>query len=128
MLLFDMLGKMKKRLIITGILLTLLTAILSGCTDSSVDEKSRFVGTWRMELVPIYVYTFYANGTVTTREVNVTYNLTYKVEDGKLSFYMPEYPDEPLSYYYFFSDNDTRLNLSLVYSPENVTFDLIKIE
>ena len=120
--------KMKRRLGITGILLILLTAILSGCIDSSVDEKSRFVGTWCMELVPVYTYTFYANGTVTTREVNVTYNLTYKVEDGKLMFYMLEYPDDPLSYSYSFSENDTRLTLSLVYSPETATFDLIKID
>ncbi len=118
---------MKRRLVIIGILLTLLTAILSGCTDSSVDEKSRFVGAWHMELVPIYAYTFYANGTVTTREANVTYNLTYKVEDGKLSFYMPEYPNDPLSYYYSFSENDARLTLSLMSSPED-TFDLIKID
>lgn len=104
-----------------------MNSVLSGCTVDTDDERNKFVGTWRMELVPIYTYTFYANGTVITRESNHTYNLTYEIEEGILSFYMSDYPNDPLSYYYSFSEGDNRLTLTLLQSSED-TFDLIKIK
>jgi len=113
----------KKLKSISFILLIFLIVVLSGCTKINTDEKSRFIGKWGFELLPTYTFIFYENGTAVTPEAN---NLTYTVQDGKLSFYMPGYPDDPLSYEYSFSDNYTKITLSLVGSPED-KFVIIKI-
>jgi hypothetical protein len=120
-------NNMRKKLkSILFIVFIFLIVVLSGCTKTNTDEKSRFIGKWQIESLPIYTYTFYENGTVMTSEGNITYNLTYTVQDGRLSFYMPGYPDDPLSYEYSFSDNYTKITLSLVGSPED-KFVIIKI-
>ena len=109
------------------ILLIFLIFVFSGCTETNTDEKSRFIGKWRLELFPTYTWTFYENGTVITCENGTNfYNLTYTAQDGNLSFYIPGYPNDPLSYYYKFYDNDTRVNLSMVVSPED-TFVIVRI-
>ena len=109
---------MKKQLIIIGIILILLTVLLSGCNENSRDK--RFVGTW----IPNEVFgmpganqtvTFYSDGyyLVVTEfygsitRLDATWDL---VEHGKLRLTYAN--GGYIEYIYSFSNNDKTLTLT----------------
>ena len=110
---------MKKTIILLIVLMVISVGFLSGCNESEGDsqssEENRFVGTWKTNNVYMTLgttMTFFSDGTC-------SYVLApnYEVKDEKLVFFM--HPDgDKIQYFYdySFSDNDTKLTLTSVYT------------
>ena len=116
---------MRKKLVSCGITLVFLIAILSGCTDSSLDDKKRLVGIWRIEgeeELDLMEYAFLDNGTFFfTKYPNVSG--TWDIKDGKL---FTDFYGVNSSSYYSFSNNDQTFTLTDLNDPE-IKLTLLKI-
>ena len=66
---------MNKKIIILAIIIIILTFGLSGC----IEEKTKFIGTWRTNL-GIMIYTFNEDGTYQGTATSGT----YEIKDGRL--------------------------------------------
>ncbi len=78
---------MKNYLIISGIVLVLLTVILSGCNDinSLSSEEDKFIGTWEASEGNVTsTMRFFSNGTVLQSILGQNIYGTWEIKDGKL--------------------------------------------
>ncbi len=127
-------GKMKKQLLIIGIIVLLITVGLSGCEQQkSNDDTNRFIGTWRSleGNSTENLWTFYDNGTVKA-VANYLYGDfdnntgwgTFSVGNNKLCMKSLHNGEESTACYdYEFSNNDTRLIFTYMEMP--AVFDKI---
>jgi len=109
---------MRKKVVVSLIILLLLVTILNGCTDSSFDDKKKFVGTWMQITNPDWVhknYTFLENGTFFIvgfpEEIG-----TWDAKDDVLTTF---YLGVNASAYYAFSDNYRTLTLTGLNDPND---------
>ena len=112
---------MRKQLIIIGIVVVLLVVGLSGCNETSEQDKDsltdqeKIVGKWKFFTGEGSEYNFYANGSYIKSNDEIDYyeNGTYELQDGKLiisTYFYENYSSETV-YDYWFSHNDNRLTI-----------------
>jgi hypothetical protein len=107
--------KMKKQIVVIGIIVLLVCVGLSGCNQTDNVEKNRFIGTWT-EYGPgstdnPITYEFFSNGTVkASREEPIpipgyqnAYYSNWKLKDGKLIMTLPEGLSTSLDYHFFYN-------------------------
>jgi len=115
---------MKKQLVIIGVILLLMSAGLSGCTNNNkplTSEELKFVGKWRNAQLTNYTMDIYANRTFISswklygvwNQQNGLFTLDYTV------------PDTTYTYTYAFSNDNNTLNLVLT-SDVNVTYTYLR--
>jgi hypothetical protein len=105
---------MKRKIIVLGTVVILLMVVLSGyneLTDGGLsDEEEKFVGTWIENYQEIdrnkLFYTFFSDKTYSQSGQGGT----WKLKEGKLLL-ESSYTEPPFLYDYYFSENDTILNL-----------------
>jgi hypothetical protein len=113
--------KMKKQLILIGIVVLILCIGFSGCTESinqsgsQLTDQEKIVGTWEFFTGSGNMLYFYSNGTYikTYDKYNYSENGTYDFIDGKLiiqQYFYKNHSSEKI-YDYSFSKNDNRLTL-----------------
>jgi hypothetical protein len=114
---------MKKKLIIVGVTVLLVSVWLSGCDENNnnnnnqlTEEERKFVGTWRWGDYNQLI--FYSNK---TGDYN-NFLMTWEIEDGILTLNFITIVGN-LSSDYYFSNNDRTLTL---YSPDGEPVDYIK--
>ena len=114
---------MRKKLIIIGVIVLLITVGLSGCTETNnlSAEQQKFVGTWIMQ-GPETIVTFYSNGKMSD---DLGGGDKYEIKDGKLIILttIPGGYKQDL-YNYSFSNYDTKL--ILININTNIEHTLIK--
>ena len=128
---------MKRKKIVVGIIIIIITVGLSGCnkTTNQTAEKTemdRFLGTWQLDdtenIWRFYqednIYVWYRGGD-TGGEHAKTY-FVYEAENGKLTASYTLYGDT-ISYImdYEFSDNEEELTMV---SEDDIVYSLTKIE
>jgi hypothetical protein len=97
---------MKKQLVFIGLVTILITVGLSGC-NSIIEDKERFVGTWRETTSPIKLDLF-SNGTCSFAGDSGTWEL----KDGKLVLMITSETGYTNTYDYVFSNNNKTLELT----------------
>jgi len=100
---------MKKKLMIVGIVVILLTVVISGCTSNPLDtERNKFVGTWTCVggSSKGSSFTCFSDGTGTMSAVSITWAL----KEGK---FVISAKGITILYNYSFSDNDSKLILTI---------------
>lgn len=97
---------MKKQLII-GIIVTLLVVGITGCTENSSDDRSKFIGKWLSNQSLVF---FYSNGTFDV--VGLSDDGTWELRDGQLIMQFLSGSEEIVDYS-FSNDYDT-LTLSRI--------------
>jgi hypothetical protein len=107
---------MKKMAIILIVFVIIYIGLLSGCTEQGEmqDIKNKFIGKWFEEGKDDKYIHFFANGVVKDNEQNGTWDIV----EYRLIMSLP-LPDSnqilyPLKFIYKFSNDNTRLTLSLV--------------
>ena len=107
---------MKKTATILIVIMTICMGFLSGCTeqDDMQDIRNKFIGKWFEEGKDDKYIHFFANGVVKDNEQNGTWDIV----EYRLIMSLP-LPDSnqilyPLKFIYKFSNDNTRLTLSLV--------------
>jgi len=99
-----------------GVTLIFFIAILAGCTSSSLDDKKKFLGNWRLEgnESNMVNYTFLESGTFFFTEYP-NYPGTWDLKNGELT---TNFSGVVSSSYYSFSNNDRTLTLTDLIDPE----------
>ena len=108
---------MKKQKITLILIFLLLMILLCGCSENSVSDKEKFVGTWRYEpegFNTSATYVFYANGNYVMLEDPAS-NGTWDIRNDKL---ITTYLGMEEISYYCFSDNDKTVTLTPVNDPD----------
>ena len=99
------------------IILLLLITVLNGCTNSSLNDKKKFIGTWMRttdEDWKLKNYTFLENGTFFLSNVSDVIG-TWDAKDG---IFTTVFLGVNSSSYYVFSNNDQTLTLTDVTYPD----------
>ena len=109
----------KKMAMTLIVFVTICIGFLSGCTEQGEmqDIKNKFIGKWFEEGKDNKYIHFFANGVVKDNEQNGTWDIV----EYRLIMSLPP-PDSnqilyPLKFIYKFSNDNTRLTLSLVEKP-----------
>ena len=115
---------MKKQLVMIGILAVLVSFVLSGCTNNSLEsEINKFVGTWKLDGIDIVTITFYLNGTclyvVSGTEMDITEKGTWEINNGKFTNTLYQHTR---TFTYSFSDKDKTLTLTGIDGGEITVF------
>ena len=112
----DRLTAMNKHLVALGAIVMLTCVGLSGCADLMnliSPEKNKFIGTWTGS---DYDYVFSADNTFSAGDINGSWEL----KDGMLVLTL--YEQSQLAYTYVFSNNDTRLTLTIAGGTSSEVF------
>lgn len=107
---------MKKLIIVSIAMVLLFVAIFSGCTDtdSSSNDREKFIGTWMRMTDPEWPfrnYSFLEDGTYLVIGDPESTG-TWSVADGILTTTSAAFPGETADAYYTFSDNNQTLTLT----------------
>lgn len=119
---------MEKQLMMIGIVVLLLTVVLSGCNENtSKSDEDRFIGIWiysidlNNETISL-TYDFLANKTfkmtTSSNDEVLTVNGTWDIKDNKLLITLEG--QDAMTNDYKFSDNDTKLDIK--YDGFSMTF------
>lgn len=100
---------MKNQLMIVGIIVILLTVVLSGCNEETKTDSELIVGTWKDPSFQNYSFTFLSNGTGSWAGDSMLWD----IKDGKLEITIQSSGFENI-YDYTFSDNNQILTLTYV--------------
>lgn len=104
--------KMRKKLIIIGIIALLICVGLSGCSGNSQDNK-RFIGSWvNYTDYGDFTYTFFNDGTCSIPIGYAHVQATYKIDGNQITFKWE--PSNIEVYNYSFSSEGNTLYLTKI--------------